>query len=88
MLTFKARNLDLRGSALRDKRSRSRKEAPGGRDVVLEWCPFVDEPGGKPKFPRQKGISLELHLLQDDDHFLPVWLVDGVVVATLDPAEA
>lgn len=88
MLTFKSRNLDLRGSALRDKSSRRRNAEPAGRDVALEWCPFVDEPGGKLKFPEQKGVSLELHLLQDEEHFLPVWLIDGVVVATLDPADA
>lgn len=88
MLSFKARSLDLRGNSPPHKRSRNRKVAPAGRSVALEWCPFTDEPGGKLKFPDQKGVSLELHLLQDDHHFLPVWLLDGVVIATLDPAQA
>ncbi|HEX2879538.1 MAG TPA: hypothetical protein VHO25_08365 [Polyangiaceae bacterium] len=85
MLSFKARSLDLRGN---NQRSRNRKVAPADSSALLEWCPFTDEPGGKLKFPEQQGVCLELHLLQDDHHFLPVWLVDGVVVATLDPAEA
>lgn len=89
MLTFKARHVDLLENARSHKRSRNQTVASADNgSVVLEWCPFADEPGGKLKFAEQQGVSVELHLLQDEHHFLPVWLVDGVVVAMIDPAAA
>jgi hypothetical protein len=86
MLTFKPRNLDPPQLAPSYEVSRNQKVAHN--HVAPEWCPFADEPGGKLKFHEQQGVSLELHLLHDPQHFLPVWLLDGVVVAMLDAAEA
>jgi hypothetical protein len=87
MLTFKSPNIDLHERAPAHTSS-NRGVARGDGTVAVEWSPFAHEPGGKLTFPKQHGVSLELHLLQDDNHFLPVWLVDGILVATINPAEA
>lgn len=87
MHILKGPNLDLHERAPAHP-SRNRRVARAKGSAAVEWSPFAHEPGGKLTFPKQHGVSVELHLLQDDHHFLPVWLVAGIVVATLDPAEA
>jgi hypothetical protein len=52
---------------------------------TLEWDPFDDEQGGALKFPPINGVALELHLLDDGDRFLPVWLTaSGILLQTLE----
>lgn len=54
----------------------------------VEWCAFEHEQGGALKFPGFAGIALELHLLDDEDRFLPVWLLaSGTLLRTVEPGQ-
>lgn len=54
----------------------------------IEWRTFEDEQGGALKLPAIGGIALELHLLDDEDRFLPVWLLAcGTLLKTIEPGQ-